>query len=131
MSKYRLLKKGGIIKADDEVLTQDAVTWKLVAMIMVGDKYIPQMLAMRRKIEGEPAPEQKKVTVRMAVVIDPKTWEYNACGWSLELDSRGDRAKLEYASNFFPGRNLQHAIVEAVIPITEPPVIVGTVTEGE
>lgn len=137
--KYRLLKIGEIIKRGDEYLCEDAETWKNVLGLWVGAHYEHGSIVrtMRRPIEGDPAPEQKGLPVRIAVAVDPETGEWSSAGWDRNRGSStlkvNDNHKVSLAIDRL-GLRKKHQIswVEAVIPITDPPVIVGRVEkEGE
>lgn len=131
MSKYRLLHEGDTVQEDDEYLWPDAQTWAKVE-VSIGFTYglFGLTTPMRRPIEGDPAPEQKTINVRIAVAVDLETLEWNAEGFKIKgAEPRGENIINHVAVDL--GNKVQYFWVEAVIPITEPPVIVGNVTEGE
>lgn len=126
--KYRRLRIGEIVQKDDELLNEDATTWRKVTDIG-GYIYRFGYPPMRRPIEGEPAPPG--LPVRIAVAVDPETKSWHACGWNLITDPGDDTRVMNHARKFFKDTT-QCSWVEAVIPITYPPVIVGRVEkEGE
>lgn len=132
--KYRLLREGDTVQEDDEILQSDTAIWLKVSRGLFGEKYYStDFNPMRRPIEGEPAPEQKGLPVRIAVVVNPETGEWNSAGWGNRYLGKDDCffAGIAIDRSDIKEENAQVYWVTAVIPITEPPVIVGTVTEGE
>jgi hypothetical protein len=71
----------------------------------------------------------KTLKVRIAVAVNPKTMEWNSAGWKLSGDV-SDEDKMEFAVEPLPEVE-QRFWIEAELPIVEPDVIIGKVSNAE
>lgn len=131
---------------DPQILTQQGgepmskiITWQKFQMLIearnnganlapVDFENIDSFVAAKIvNVKGNPAPPG--LPVRIAVCVNPKTKEWHSSGWTFEGKKVDDEYLRQCAS--FGDDKVLFYWVEAVIPIPDPPVIVGTVTEGE